>query len=211
MSNSQADSQEDAGQVLESQDPEIKQLSLRVKELERETQGLRRRLDDVQRQSSKDCIVFSGPALSTRFPGELATDMLMRVVRRHWGAELKPNELKAVHFLHGGKRIIAKFLDCKELSNFARILNNRPSIVGGKKIFAGLHLASANDKQLAFIARKMKQSAQIKNFRWGFSGRLQILFSDGKSKTYDREEELRALASPETLALMTPGRSKTAK
>ena len=162
------------------------QVAARVKELER-------RLDDVQRQYSKHCLVFNGPGLKP-LPGERPTGTLLRVARTRWGRNLHPNEMRASHPPRGNKkRIIAEFLDCKELSNFSFMLSNKPNKAGGK-IFCDLFLASENDKKLSVIAKKMKKSGQIRNFRWAVSGRLVIVFSDGKSKAFDRAEELEQVA-----------------
>ena len=167
----------------------VEGLAREVGSLKQENKALAARLDDVQRQYSKHCLVFSGPGLKP-LPGELPTATLCRVARARWGRNLVPDEMRASHPARGSKKcIIAEFLDCKELSNYAFMLNN-PANRRGNKIFCNLFLASANDKKLAAIATKMKSEKKIRNFRWVSSGRLVIVFSDGKSKVYDRAEEL---------------------
>ena len=123
-------------------------------------------------------------------PGELPTATVCRVALARWGRVLHPNEMRASHPPRGSKKsIVAEFLDCKELSNFAFMLSH-PANRMGKKIFADLFLASANDRKLAAIAKDMKVKGKIRNFRWAASGRLVIVFSDGKTKVYDRAEKL---------------------
>ena len=157
--------------------------------LKGENKALAARIDDVQRQYSKHCLVFSGPGLKP-LPGELPTATVCRVALARWGRFLRPDEMRASHPPRGSKkRIVAEFLDCKELSNFAFMLNN-PANRMGQKIFADLFLASANDRKLAVIAKDMKKKGKIRNFRWAASGRLVIVFSDGKTKAYDRASEL---------------------
>ena len=98
--------------------------------------------------------------------------------------------MRASHPPRGSKkRIVAEFLDCKELSNYAFMLSH-PANRMGKKIFADLFLASANDRKLSVIAKDMKAKGMIRNFRWAALGRVVIVFSDGKTKVYDRAEEL---------------------
>ena len=194
-------SNEQAGTMVSATPCCCKQLSPRVEGLERQVESLTKenkalvtRLDDVQRQYSKHCLVFNGPGLKS-LPGELPTATVCRVARTRWGRNLHPNEMRASHPPRGNKtRIIAEFLDCKELSNFAFMLGNRPNRAGGK-IFCDLFLASDNDRKLSVIAKNMKKSGKIRNFRWAASGRLVIVFSDGKSKAYDRAEELESVAN----------------
>ena len=157
--------------------------------LKEKNKALAARIDDVQRQYSKHCLVFSGPGLKP-LPGELPTATVCRIALARWGRFLRPNEMRASHPPRGSKKcIVAEFLDCKELSNFAFMLNN-PANRRGNKVFCNLFLASANDRKLAAIATKMKSEKKIRNFKWVSSGRLVIVFSDGKSKVYDRAEEL---------------------
>ena len=69
----------------------------------------------------------------------------------------------------------------------------------GVKIFCDLFLASDNDRKLSGIAKSMKKSGKIRNFRWASLGRFVIIFSDGKSKAYDRAEELEEVANTAAL------------
>ena len=160
-----------------------------VGSLKEENKALAARIDEVQRQYSKHCLVFSGPGLKP-LPGELPTATVCRIALARWGRFLRPNEMRASHPPRGSRKcIIAEFLDCKELSNFAFMLSN-PANRCGNKIFCNLFLASANDRKLHAIAKSMKSEKKIRNFRWASSGRLVIVFSDGKTRVYDRAEKL---------------------
>ena len=170
--------------------PQVEGLTREVESLKQENKALVTRLDDVQRQYSKHCLVFNGPGLKPLKPGELPTAIVCRVAQTRWGRYLHPNEMRASHPPRGNKkRIIAEFLDCKELSNFAFMLGNKANRAGGK-IFCDLFLASDNDRKLSVLAKNLKKAKKIRNFRWAVSGRLVIVFSDGKTKVYDRAEEL---------------------
>ena len=197
MSQAASGSNEQAGTMVSATSCCCKQLSPRVEGLEHQVESLTKenkalvtRLDDVQCQYSKHCLVFNGPGLLKSLPGELPTATVCRVARTRWGRNLHPTEMRASHPPRGNKkRIIAEFLDCKELSNFAFMLGNRPNR-GGGKIFCDLFLASDNDRKLSVIAKNMKKSGKIRNFRWAASGRLVIVFSNGKTEVYDRAEKL---------------------
>ena len=167
----------------------VEGLAREVGSLKQENTALAARLDEVQRQYSKHCLVFSGPGLKP-LPGELPTATVCRIALARWGRFLRPNEMRASHPPRGSKKcIVAEFLDCKELSNFAFMLSN-PANRMGKKVFADLFLASANDRKLSVIAKDMKAKGKIRNFRWAASGRLVIVFSNGKTEVYDRAEKL---------------------
>ena len=79
MSQAASGSNDQAGTMVSATSCCCKQLSPRVEGLERQVEALTKenkalvtRLDDVQRQYSKHCLVFNGPGLKS-LPGELPT------------------------------------------------------------------------------------------------------------------------------------------
>ena len=191
----------------------LKAISLRLEKVERENAALACRLDDVGRQLSKDCIEFSGPALKL-MPGEICLMMISRVVNVYWGFRLDHTMVKACHFLGSPKarhpRFIVKFLDLKEESQFAWILANSPCWNGREKVWAELYLHTANDRRLKFVARQMRASGQVRSFRFKFSGRLEVTFSDAKSKVFDQAKDLEKLADAASSARIKACDVKTA-
>ena len=161
--------------------------------------AIENRLDDVQRQISKCCIDFKGPAVR-QLPGETTFMMLKRLLLAYWGLHLHPTgiEIANCHFVSKKNAkvpvFVAYFNDRKDESIYAGILNNKPQWNGREKIFANLHLHTANDRRLLIAVRLMKQSGQVSFFRHLSSGRLSVTFSNGKTSVFGKAKDLEKLA-----------------
>ena len=161
--------------------------------------GLEKQVNDQGRQTSKDCIVFEGNALKPLPGGELKKDTCIRIVKEGWGLTLQEWELKQVHLHQKGKtdwyRMVAKFNQCFEGSNFYKILTKKAQVSSGKKLYRSLHLVTRNDHRLDWIARKMRAAKELESYIWHYaSGRLKVTFSDEK-KTRESFSEADALFS----------------
>lgn len=182
--------------VSDTLDPE-KPMHLRMEAVERATAALNDRLDDLGRQISKACIDFKGPALRRRF-GETPFRMIQRIVGEYWGRQLHILECSDAHFTTEenveNPRFIVRFNDRKDESNFAWILRNKPNWNGREKVFANLHLHTANDRKLLIAARQMKKTGKVCSFRHAPSGRLEVTFSDGKTRVFGKAKDLEKLA-----------------
>ena len=164
---------------------------------------LEKRVNDQGRQTSKDCIVFEGTALKPLCKEELWKDTLKRVVRSGWGLFLLDSEIKQATLYKKGKlgdkdkyRMVAKFNQCWEGSNFYKILTRPPVKPKGESLWRSLHLVTANDHRLDFIARQMKKHGEIKSFIWHYvSGRLKVTYPDdcprdNKRETFSEADDL---------------------
>ena len=103
--------------------------------------NLQRQVNDQGRQTSKDEIVFEGTAVRLE-ENETERQLLQRLVKTHWGLDLKGfednhvDEIKQVHWLPSQnqerKRLLGKFLNLSRGSNFHKILHTT-SIAGTTK------------------------------------------------------------------------------
>ena len=160
--------------------------------------AIEHRLDDIQRQYSKRCIDFKGPALR-RLPGETPFMMLRRIVQGYWGRTLHPLEVADCHFTSNERAqnpvFVAFFNDRKDESNFAWILTHKPQWNGREKVFASLHLHTQNDRNLVIAAKQMKLAGQIRLFTHVPSGRLSVTFSNGRTQVFGKAKDLEKLAN----------------
>ena len=167
-----------------------------------EVARLQDQVNDQGRQSSKDNIVIEGTAVTKR-DGELPIDALIRIVRMGWGLDLDPNGAKQVKFQSrrsGKNRILAKFNQVWEGSIFFKILTTRPVVSKGT-LFRSLHLLTAEDKTMDFIARNMKRVKELESFIWHYaSGRLKVTFPNKTRKTFSTARALRKECSQRLLS-----------
>ena len=163
---------------------------------------LQDQVDDQGRQTSKDNIVFEGTAVTKR-DGELPKDALIRIVRMGWKLTLDEEGLKQVKFQprrSGKNRILAKFNQVWEGSIFYKILTTRPVVSEGT-LFRKLHLLTANDNTMDFVARNMRRVGELKSFIWHYaSGRLKVTLPNGKRKTFSTARALRKECSQRLLS-----------
>ena len=163
---------------------------------------LQDQVDDQGRQTSKDNIVFEGTAVTKR-DGELPKDALIRIVRMGWKLTLDEEGLKQVKFQprrSGKNRILAKFNQVWEGSIFYKILTTRPVVSEGT-LFRKLHLLTANDNTMDFVARNMRRTGELKSFIWHYvSGRLKVTLPNGKRKTFSTARALRKECSQRLLS-----------
>ena len=173
-----------------------------INQLKNDIARLQDQVDDQGRQTSKDNIVFEGTAVTKR-DGELEVDALIRIVRMGWGLILDREVLKHVKFQprrSGKNRILAKFNQVWEGSNFHKILTTKPVVSQGT-LFRELHLRTANDRTMDFVARNMKRTGELKSFIWHYvSGRLKVTFPTGKRKTFTSARALRKECSQRLLS-----------
>ena len=176
--------------------------------IQSELAEIRRQINDQGRQTSKDEIVFEGTALRP-LENETERQTLQRVVKTHWGLDLKGfedshvDEVKQVHWLptenQEKKVLLAKFLNLSKGSNFHKILHTRPELsTPGVTLYRRLHQQTKNDKRLSFIARKMKEAKEITKFVFdSVSGRLKVTFpGDETRQTFSEASDLLARCSP---------------
>ena len=172
-----------------------------------ELAALRRQLNDQGRQTSKDEIVFEGTAVRPK-ENETERQLLQRVVKTFWDIDLKGfegnhvDEIKQVHYLPSRnqekKRLLAKFLNLSNGSNFHKILHTRPEAsTSGETLYRSLHRQTRNDKRLSFIARQMREAKEISRFVFdSVSGRLKVTFRDDGRQTFSEASDLLARCSP---------------
>ena len=176
--------------------------------------AIENRLDDIQRQYSKRCINFKGPALK-RLRGETPFLMLRRIVQDYWGCNLHPMEVADCHFTSNEKAqnpaFVAFFNDRKDESNFAWILNHKPQWKGREKVFASLHLHTQNDRNLVIAARQMKLAGQVRLFKHVPSGRLSVTFSDGRTRVFGKAKDLEKLANEQASKGIKANKAKRRK
>ena len=160
-------------------------------------------LDDQGRQTSKDNIVIEGTAVAKLSDEELPVDVAIRVIRMGWGLTMVRDGFKTVKFetrRSGKNRILAKFNQVWEGSIFHKIITTRPVELSQGTLFRHLHLRTANDKTMDFVARNMKKAGELKDFIWHYvSGRLKVTFPNGKRKTFSAARALRKCCSPQLL------------
>ena len=139
----------------------------------------------------------------TKRDGELPKDALIRIVRMGWKLTLDEEGLKQVKFQprrSGKNRILAKFNQVWEGSIFHKILTTRPVVSEGT-LFRSLHLLTANDKTMDFVARNMRRTGELKSFIWHYvSGRLKVTLPNGKRKTFSTARALRKECSQRLLS-----------
>ena len=170
---------------------------------------LQRQVNDQGRQTSKDEIVFEGTAVRPK-ENETERQLLQRLVKTYWGLDLKGfegnhvDEIKQVHWLHTEesqekKKLLAKFLNLSNGSNFHKILHNRPEFpTSGVTLYRSLHQQTRNDKRLAFLSRQMRGAKEITRFIFdSVSGRLKVTFPDGTRHTFSEASDLLARCSPQ--------------
>ena len=172
-----------------------------------ELAALRRQLNDQGRQTSKDEIVFEGTAVRPK-ENETERQTLQRVVKTYWGLDLKGfegnhvDEIKQVHWLPcknpEKRRLLAKFLNLYNGSNFHKILHTRPELsTSGETLYRRLHQQTKNDRRLSFISRQMRGAKEISRFDFdSVSGRLKVTFPDGTRQTFSEASDLLARCSP---------------
>ena len=174
----------------------------KIKDLQNDIARLQDQVNDQGRQTSKDNIVFQGTAVTVQ-DGELPVDALIRIVRMGWGLILEREGLKQVKFQprrSGKNRILAKFNQVWEGSNFFKILTIKPVVSEGT-LFRKLHLRTANDKTLDFVARNMRRTGELKSFIWHYvSGRLKVTFPNDKRMTFSSARALRKKCSQRLLS-----------
>ena len=197
---------EDNGVKLQSLELETALVPIRS-----ELSALRRQVNDQGRQNSKDMIVFEGTAIRPQ-EGETDRAALQRVVKTHWGLDLKGfndsnavDEIKMVHLRKKGQekwRLTAKFLNLCNGSSFHTILHTRPELsqsgASGLTLYRRLHRVTPNDNSLSFIARQMRKANEINRFIFDSgSGRLKVTFTQGGTReTFSESEDLLARCSP---------------
>merc|ERR1711884_556989 len=128
-----------------------------------------------------------------------------------------PLEVAACHFTSDEKNpaktpvFVAYFNDRKDESVFASILTHKPKWNGREKVFANLHLHTANDRRLLFVVRQMKQVGQVRFFKHVPSGRLSVTFSDGQTRVFGKAKDLEKLANPAASKKIKASKSKKGK
>ena len=156
--------------------------------LQNKVDALKRQVDDQGRQTSKDCIVFEGNVLKPLHDKELHKDTCIRVVQKYWGLTLQECELKQVKLQRKGTkanyyRMVAKFNQCWEGSNFHEILTNKAKVSKGENLWRSLHLVTQNDHRLSWIARQMRKEGELHSFIWHYvSGRLKVTYPGEKQE-----------------------------
>jgi len=147
---------------------------------------MERKLVDLQRQSTKNCLTLTGPEIPARQEGEDPQKLFCDLIQKKYNVKINPAvDLATVHRRHQGG-LIAKFLKTDPTSAFHKIAhrhgrglrNPRPEI----KIYANVQL-NKHDQKIRFLASQAKSAGTILFYETLPSGKIGILVSDKQANT----------------------------
>ena len=165
-------------------------------------QALQAEIDELRRQSSKQCLVLEGSDVI--FLGQETTfQVFQRLAWHNWGLQIFRYDIWISHPLRNGA-IIAKFLQRDDGSAFQQMLAN-PKGFGVLHVTAKLHLVSKWDKKLNRFAKEIERNGDIEVPRFSpISGKLEF-YLNGQVKVVSDPSDLIPLMSPLTRARFKDG------
>ena len=148
-----------------------------LENLEKNQQEMERKLIDLQHQSTKNCLTFTGPEIPARQEGEDTQKLFCDLIQKKYNVKINP----AVD--------LATFLKTGPSSAFQKIAhrhgkglrNPSPEI----KIYANVQL-NKHDQKLRFLASQAKSAGTILFYETLPSGKIGILVSDKQANMNKR-------------------------